>query len=72
LKSDGTGTSREGARRRVAVMLKDSRRFASTRAWGFEVFTGDSKKGALSAEGRAACFACHQKAGNGVFSSYRL
>ena len=71
LKSDGTGTSREGARRRVAVMLKDSRRFASTRGWGFEVFKGDAKEAALSADGRAACFTCHQKPENGVFSSYR-
>jgi hypothetical protein len=71
LKADGTGVSREGARRRVAVMLKDSGRFATTGGWGFEIFKADTKEGSLNADGRNACFACHQKAEHSVFSSYR-
>jgi hypothetical protein len=66
-----TGVTVEGPRRRLAVMVRDSVRFASTGGWGFEVFKGDTQNGSLTSEGRAACFACHQKATNGVFSAFR-
>lgn len=69
VKSTAPGTSGEGARRRVAVMVKDGRRFADTGGWGFEVFRGDARDGSLSPDGRAACHGCHKKADAGVFSS---
>lgn len=56
------GVSREGARSRVAVMVKDSRRFGVSNSWGFEVFPGDSRSGSLDGAGKAACLACHQRA----------
>jgi cytochrome P460 len=56
------GVSAEGARRRVAVMLKDSRRFGQSRNWAFEVFPRDSRTGTLDDAGKAACLACHQRA----------
>jgi Cytochrome P460 len=65
------GVTNEGPRRRVAVMVKDSQRYAKTGGWGFEVFPADTHAGSLNAEGRAACFACHQKAKNGVYSGLR-
>jgi hypothetical protein len=65
------GVTIEGPRRRLAVMVKNSRRYAETGGWGFEIFAGDSQTGSLSAERRAACFACHQKAKNAVFSELR-
>jgi hypothetical protein len=65
------GVSVEGPRRRLAVMVKDGRRFANTGGWGFEIFPGDTQAGSLGAEGRAACFACHQKAKNAVYSELR-
>lgn len=65
------GVSDEGARRRVAVMEKDSRKFADTGGWGFEVFKGDTSTGSLDTTGRAACFACHQKVTNAVFTQVR-
>jgi hypothetical protein len=52
-------------------MVKDSRRYAATGGWGFEIFPGDTQTGSLNAEGRAACFACHQKAKNSVYSAFR-
>ena len=65
------GVSDEGARRRLAVMVRDSRKFGDTGGWGFEVFKGDTQAGSLDVKGRAACFACHQKAKNAVFSQLR-
>jgi hypothetical protein len=66
------GVTTEGARRRVAVMVKDSSRFRDSHGWGFEVFLRDDRKGSLTADGKAACLACHQKAERGlVFSKYR-
>jgi Cytochrome P460 len=64
------GVWSDGARRRVAVMLRDARRFAATGGWGFEVFMGDGKEGSLGAEGRAACFACHTKGRDGAFTEF--
>jgi hypothetical protein len=65
------GVTIEGGRRRLAVMVKNSRRYAETGGWGFEIFAGDSHAGSLDTGGRAACFACHQKAKNAVFSEIR-
>jgi hypothetical protein len=65
------GKTTEGTRHRVAVMVKDHERYGSTRGWGFEVFKGDSRDGALTAEGRAACVVCHTSGRDSVFSEYR-
>jgi Cytochrome P460 len=69
---EAAGVTSDGVRRRVAIMLRDSRRFAGTGGWGFEVFKGDGTEGSLGAEGRAACFACHTKGRDCVFSEFRL
>jgi hypothetical protein len=71
---ESEGITSEGARRRVAVMVKDSRRYAETAGWGYEVFKGDNQvEGILSAEAKATCFACHskQKDRDSVFSQFR-
>jgi hypothetical protein len=65
------GVSDEGTRRRLAVMVKDSRRFGDTGGWGFEIFKADTQTGSLDVKGRAAWFACHQKTNNAVFSQLR-
>ena len=65
------GVSDEGARRRLAVMVKDSRKFGDTGGWGFEIFKGDTQAGSLDVKGRDACFACHQEAKSAVFSQVR-
>jgi len=70
-KDGATGVTIEGARRRLAVMVKDTARFTGTGGWGFEIYKGDSQTGSLSSEARAACFGCHQKATNSVFSTFR-
>ena len=67
------GVTSEGARRRVAVMVKDGGRYSGTGGWGFEVFKGDESLPSLNAEGKAACFACHgkQKDNDFVYSQFR-
>jgi hypothetical protein len=65
------GVSIEGARKRLAVMVKDAKRFAATGGWGYEIFKGDMQTASLDAAGRAACQACHQKAKNAVYSEWR-
>jgi hypothetical protein len=66
------GVMTEGGRRRLAVMVKDSRAFATSGGWGFELFPGDSRRGALSISDKAACLACHQRARTDlVYSRFR-
>ena len=65
------GVSDEGVRKRLAVMVKDSQKFADTGGWGFEVFKGDTQVASLDTKGRAACSARHQKAKSSVFSEIR-
>jgi hypothetical protein len=68
----GKGVSVEGTRKRLAVMMKNEKRFVSTGGWGFEVFPGDTRAGSLSADARTSCFDCHQTAPqNLVFSQLR-
>ena len=69
----GGGVTSEAARRRIAVMAKDSARYRDTSGWGFEVFKGDDSNPSLNAAGKAACVACHgeRKAHDFVYSQYR-
>jgi hypothetical protein len=68
---DSAGVTSEGARRRLAVMVKDSQRYRETGGWGFEIFKGDDHGATLNAEAKTACFACHQKGRDSVFSAFR-
>ena len=64
------GVITEGERRRVDVMIKDSRLYGSTGGWRFERFWGnDRSQDAILDSGRS-CFACHAnvKAHGFVFS----
>ena len=62
-----------GARKAVAVMHRDPKRYADTGGWGFEAFARDSKTERLAgANAKTACFACHasQKERDYVFSRF--
>jgi hypothetical protein len=64
----------EGARKAVVVMQKNSKAFAATGGWGFEVFAGDSKSDRqIGAKAKETCFACHtaQQQRGYVFSELR-
>jgi len=64
----------EGPRKAVIVMQKDSRRFAPTNGWGYQVFGGaDLRQPQLDAAGAASCHGCHtaQATRDYVFSDWR-
>jgi hypothetical protein len=67
------GAITEGARKFVAVMVKDTAAFADTGGWGFQAFKGSSRDQRLVTEAKTQCFACHQsqKPRDYVFSTWR-
>jgi hypothetical protein len=62
---------KEGARKFVALMVKDSKRYASTGGWGFQAWPGDATKPKVD-DAKKQCFTCHvpEKANDFVFSTY--
>jgi hypothetical protein len=68
---ESKGSTTEGPRKKIEVMVKDSGRYASTGGWGFERFLGDELAPVLTDADRAKCFACHQGQRNNdsVFST---
>jgi len=71
---ESAGITTEGPRRRIDVMLKDSRLYPETGGWGFEQFKGDSQTDRMvTAQNATKCFACHgqQKEHDSVFSRFR-
>ena len=68
------GNTIEGPTRRVDVMVKESERYRTTGGWEFMSFPEGHPAGAkLTAERKAACFACHsqRKDHDFVFSEFR-
>jgi hypothetical protein len=71
---ESAGVTTEGPRKRVGVMVKNSKQYAETGGWGYESFQGDSQtERRLTAESRIACFKCHEqkKENDYVFSEFR-
>jgi hypothetical protein len=63
----------EGPRRRIDVMVKDSKLYAATGGWGFGRFMGDDHEhDVMTPELDKACFQCHekQKAKGFIFSEF--
>ena len=68
------GNTIEGQTRRVDVMVKQSERYHTTGGWEFMSFPeGNPASGNVTAEKKAACFACHahRKDHDFVFSEFR-
>lgn len=67
------GGGKEGQRRMIGVMVKNSGRYSSTGGWGYGVFDDGSRSDKLSAKQREACHQCHlaRKEQGYVFSEYR-
>lgn len=63
----------EGPRKVLAVMEKDSTRFADTGGWGFQAFGGGDRQKTIVTNAKEQCFTCHesQKDKDYVFSSWR-
>src|SRR5262249_30046821 len=68
--SDGSYV--EGARKGLAVMVKDSKKYASTGGWGFQLWAGGDPKKPQVTDAAKQCFACHQpkKDQDYVYSTY--
>jgi hypothetical protein len=70
--SEKDGSTTEGQRRHVDVMVKDSARYRSTGGWGYEEFKGNSKtERVLTEPVRAQCFKCHTSQKDFVFSEWK-
>jgi Cytochrome P460 len=72
--SEKAGIGTEAARRRIDVMVKDSKLYPATSGWGFGRFMGDDREhDILTPEIRQTCYQCHQsqKAQGFVFSQFK-
>ncbi|MBO9562544.1 MAG: cytochrome P460 family protein [Niastella sp.] len=66
------GSTTEGQRRHVDVMVKDSTKFSNTGGWGYEEFKGNSKtERVLTETVRMQCFKCHTSQNDFVFSEWK-
>ena len=65
--------AKEGPRRIVGVMVKDSRRYSSTGDWGYGTFDDGNRVDKLDAKMRQACHQCHvaRKDQGYIFTEYR-
>ena len=68
--SDGSYV--QGPRKGIAVMVKDSKKYASTGGWGFQFWEGGDPKKPQVTDAAKQCFACHQPKKNQdyVYSTY--
>jgi hypothetical protein len=63
---------KEGNRRHVDVMVKDSTKYNATGGWGYEEFNGDSKTQKNTTPViQTQCFNCHASQKDYVFSELR-
>jgi hypothetical protein len=62
----------EGALKGLALMEKDSKKYASTGGWGFQFWAGGDPKKPIVTDAVKQCFECHQpkKAQDYVYSTY--
>ncbi len=66
------GAYQEGDRKAIPVMVKDSKKYASTGGWGFQAWAGGDPSKPIVNDATKQCFACHmaKKANGYVFSTY--
>lgn len=71
--ASSSGGGREGQRRVVGVMVKNSQRYSSTDGWGYGNFDDGSRVDKLDGKARQDCHQCHvaRKAQGYVFTEYR-
>lgn len=66
------GTYVEGSLKGLALMKKDSKRYASTGGWGFQFWLGGDPNKPVVTDAAKQCFECHQpkKDQDYVYSTY--
>ena len=70
--SNAKGAGKEGPRRVTGVMVRDSKKYASTDGWGYGNFLDGSRANLLDEPARVACHQCHiaKKDRGYVFTEY--
>lgn len=66
------GVYHQGGRKFLTVMVKDSKKYASTGGWGFQAWLGGDPTKPIVNDPEKQCFACHMasKANDYVNSTY--
>jgi hypothetical protein len=66
------GAYHQGGRKFLTVMVKDSKKYASTGGWGFQAWPGGDATKPIVDDSSKQCFSCHvpEKANDFVFSTY--
>jgi hypothetical protein len=66
------GSYVEGALKGLAVMVKNSKKYASTGGWGFQFWAGGDPKKPFVTDAAKQCFECHEpkKQQGYVYSTY--
>jgi Cytochrome P460 len=66
------GVYQQGARKFLTLMVKDSKKYASTGGWGFQAWRGGDPTKPIVNDPPKQCFTCHvpKKANDYVFSAY--
>jgi len=66
------GAYQQGGHKFITVMVKDSRKYASTGGWGFQAWLGGDPAKPIVNDPVKQCFACHvpKSANDYVFSTY--
>ena len=71
--SAADGVYVQGATRKaITLMVKDSKKYASTGGWGFQAWAGGDPTKRIATDSVKQCFNCHvpQKAQDYTFSKY--
>jgi len=66
------GAYQQGARKFLTVMVKDSKKYASTGGWGFQAWPGGDPTKPIVNDSLKQCFTCHvpKNTNDYVFSTY--
>jgi hypothetical protein len=66
------GAYHQGARKFLTVMVKDSKKYASTGGWGFQAWPGGDPAKPIVDDSAKQCFSCHEpeKSNDYVFSTF--
>jgi hypothetical protein len=70
--SEDGGAYQQGGHKFVTVMVRDSKKFASTGGWGFQAWLGGDQAKPIVTDAAKQCFGCHvpKKSNDYVFSTF--
>ena len=70
--SEDDGAYQQGGHKFITVMVKDSKKYASTGGWGFQAWLGGDPTKPIVEDSAKQCFTCHMpnKENDYVFSTY--